>query len=221
MLFFIFSFLLKVLQMLPPHPRFSPIDAPLSITLPSQAESGNWGWQLPLPPADSAKWWALAQGTGSRCEQWLWRRLPVWAGPALWMDVSSSFGASSGCKQAVPSSGCKRRLLAFITLQEQGKMESPQGWSGLAAATHSHWWHWALAAGASTGQDQCTWEQRIFNYHQRLTLITETGAPPCSGAPSQLFHHPAVANACYVQHSATCCWCPPCFTLVVSARHSD
>ncbi|EPQ12079.1 Zinc finger protein 416 [Myotis brandtii] len=46
-----------------------------------------------------------------------------------------------------------------------------------------------LAAGAST-----RWEQRIFSNHQRLVLMTATDAPPWSGAPIHLLHHPATST---------------------------
>ncbi|ELK31081.1 CD166 antigen [Myotis davidii] len=63
----------------------------------------------------------------------------------------------------------------------------------------SHWGrHRAPAAGVSAWWDHSVQEQRIFNNHQRLTLMTATSAQPWSGTPTHLLHHPAAANAQHV-----------------------
>nr|KAF6341487.1 hypothetical protein mMyoMyo1_011906 [Myotis myotis] len=50
------------------------------------------------------------------------------------------------------------------------------------------------SAGVSTRQDCGAWEQRIFSNHQRLALMTTTGAPPWSGAPTHLLYHLTAAD---------------------------
>ncbi|EPQ05660.1 Serine/threonine-protein kinase SRPK2 [Myotis brandtii] len=125
--------------------------------------------------------------------------------------LASSIGAgfSSRCEQDRHRQWVRVVAAALIASQEQGEVEKPSGAIG-AGSCRLHLqrapsdWEWcrlqvraglALAAGVSAGRDHGTREQRIFSNHQRLTLMTVTGAPPWSGTPSHLLHHPAVANA--------------------------
>ncbi|EPQ11985.1 3-hydroxyacyl-CoA dehydratase 2 [Myotis brandtii] len=120
---------------------------------------------------------------------------------------------AAGVSGIVAGSGCKRRLPTQIVPQEQGEVEKSSG----AIRAGSHRLHpltapsdqgrrrqWVQAAalvpavGASAGWDRSAQEQRIFSNHQRLAPMTATSAPPWSGAPAHLLHHPATILHCAI-----------------------
>nr|KAF6379013.1 hypothetical protein mMyoMyo1_009883 [Myotis myotis] len=119
---------------------------------------------------------------------------------------------------------------APIAPQEQGEVEKPSGLIG-AGSRCSHPMMvlndlgpcQALAASASTGQDHGAPEQRIFSNHQRLAPVIATSAPPWSGTPAHLLHHPTRARCpcsilCHLlPKPAMFRMCP----LVVSEHHSN
>ncbi|KAK1345848.1 hypothetical protein QTO34_008313 [Cnephaeus nilssonii] len=78
---------------------------------------------------------------------------------------------------------CSHMLMALAPLAPNDSAER----LGLARRQQQLQAGLAPAAGASTGQDCSAREQRIFNNHQKLIPMTETGAPPWYGTP----HSPA------------------------------
>ncbi|ELK33538.1 Parathyroid hormone 2 receptor [Myotis davidii] len=136
-------------------------------------------------------------GAGSECEWQLqhWQRVQEEAaGPDLPLGAGGGGEALRGdwCQQLplAPTDGAERLgpVLGASTGCEQRLWCWQRVQMGLTPA-----------AGASAGRDcGSEREQRIFSNHQRLALMTVTCAPPWSGAPAYLLHHPTVADTHHV-----------------------
>nr|KAF6343091.1 hypothetical protein mPipKuh1_010798 [Pipistrellus kuhlii] len=81
---------------------------------------------------------------------------------------------------------CCLQLLTAPRDQSQGCTPAIDPSSGSGTGNGCEW-------GQCQQQDCGAWDQKFFINLQRLALITVTGAPPWSGIPAHLPHHPTMA----------------------------